>query len=68
MKINRIDIKIPRANNTHIPYLNNQIMEFVSRVKVGGTYANDFIELRQVPSNNLRQLKKQGINYEKIKK
>lgn len=68
MKVNRVDIMIPRESNTHIQYLNNQVMEYVSRVKVGGLYTNDFIELKQVPTKDLRPLRKLGIIFEKIKK
>ena len=57
MKVNRVNIVIQRALNPHKPYLNNEVMEFVRRVKVGGLYAMDRIELNLVPENELSELK-----------
>ena len=63
MKVNRVNIVIPRVMNPHKPYLNNEIMEFVRRVKVGGLYTNDRIELNLIPENELELLKQQDIKF-----
>lgn len=67
MKIERVNIVIPRALNPHKPNLNNEVMEFVRRVKVGGLYTNDRIELNLVPKDTLDILKNGDIKFEERK-
>ena len=66
MKIERVNIVIPRDINKHIKYLNNEVMDIAARIKVGGLYTNDRIELKQIINNDLRLFRNRNIRFEVI--
>ena len=66
MRVNRVDIIIPRKLNTHKEYLNNELLSFVRTQKVGGLFTNDFVQLNSVPENLLKILENLKIVFNKL--
>ena len=65
MKIERVNIVIPRELNRHKPNLNNEVMEIHSHVRIGGVYKMDKIELNGVPEDILVMFNNKNIKYVK---
>ena len=65
MKIERVNIVIPRDMNKHIKYLNNEVMDIHSHIRTGGVYKMDRIELNGVPEDILVLFNNKNIKYVK---
>ena len=67
MKVNRINVMIKRAENTHKPYLYNDINKLMNNFKFGGVFHNDRVELHNVPETATKVLDKLKIVFERLK-
>lgn len=65
MKINRINILIPTAQNKHRKYLYNEMLNLMSRNGFGGEIRNESIKLSAMPENLLKVLEELKINFER---
>lgn len=68
MKINRVDINLPRKGNYHKPFFYNDALDFMKTAKVGGTISNDGVKMSGVPVNLLKLLNQAKIYFNKVKK
>lgn len=64
MKIQRININIPRNRNNH-PYLYNQALALMNKAKVGGVISNDGIKINGIEVKFLEILNKAKIYFHK---
>ena len=67
MKVNRINAVIRRAENTHKPYLYNDINKLMNNFKFGGVFHNDRVELHSAPETITSALDKLKIVFERLK-
>jgi len=68
MKVQRIDINIPRNKNQHVQYLYNKALDLMNTAKVGGTISNEGIKVNGLPETFTKWLKEAQIFFEQIKK
>ena len=69
MKVQTVNINIPNNHlNKHKQYLYNNVMDFVSEVKVGGVFSNQGIKLDNVPETAFKILQDAKIFFEKVVK
>ena len=68
MKINRINVLIKRAENTHVPNIDIPIMDMQRYYKFGGLSAMDRIELHSMPENLIEKLNELKIRFWRMKK
>lgn len=61
MKVNRINLLIPTAQNKHRPYLCNDILRLMNKYGFGGEFRNESIKLSGAPEVVGRILKRMGI-------
>jgi hypothetical protein len=68
MKVNRINVLIKRAENTHVPHIDIPIMDMQRYYKFGGLSAMDRIELHSMPENLTEKLNELKIRFWRMKK
>ena len=68
MKVNRINVVIKRAENTHVPHIDIPIMDMQPYYKFGGLSAMDRIELHSMPENLTEKLNELKIRFWRMKK
>lgn len=64
MKIN--PIRITNADNKHIKYLINQVMEITNKAKVQCLYTNDYIEYSAPTKDVIKMLNELDIKFKEI--
>lgn len=68
MRVQRVNINIPRNKNFHKPFIYNESLDFMRKAKVGGIISNDGIKLNDVPVQLLKLLNKAKIYFNLINK
>lgn len=66
MKVNRINVVIKRAENTHVPNIDLPIMDIQRYYKFGGLSTNDRIELHSMPEKIIEKLNELKIRFWRI--
>lgn len=63
MKVSRVNVVIPTANNKHRKYLYNEMFDLMNAHRFGGEFKNENIKLSSVPKSILEILDKLKIKY-----
>lgn len=66
MKINRVSVEISVLANKGRTYLYNEMNDLTKKYHFGGTFGRDYIELKDMPEEALKELKETGIKFMRI--
>lgn len=64
MKITNIEVSV-LANKSHT-YLYNEMMNLSRKYKLGGEFGNDYISLKGLSEEALKELKDKGIKFMRV--
>ena len=68
MKIQRVNLIIPSAQNTHRKYLYNECVDMMNQFKFGGVFENHQIKFNSAPIDVLKVLEDLKIKFERVVK
>lgn len=66
MRVQRVNLNIPRNKNYHKPFIYNEALDFMKKAKVGGVISNEGVRMDGVPISFLKLLNKAKIYFNLI--
>ena len=64
MKVTNIEVSV--LANKERTYLYNEMIDLTKKYKFGGTFGRDYIELKDMPEEALKELKDKGIKFMRV--